>query len=333
MPANGQNNSQSITYGTSTNQTELKENQYQIVNNWTRIAGNHTIKFGADLRYATEFQVGITNNQLRSGAYNFTGTTTSGIDPAGLASSGLGYATFLLGDISNFNRTQTANTNAMTYQKRGFFYGQDQWRPTNSLTVTYGLRWDLIFPETVNGKGRGGLLNLDTGNVQIAGYGPYGTNAGVGMNYKEFAPRVGVAYQLDSKTVLRAGYGRAYGLGWSGDEFGDVLTFSPPIAVDQAVTPATTYAPVSFNLAAGPPGYTFPAIPASGNYFLPNGVTVPTTPDYDTPAYAGFVESDTATTDHANILPADRLRRQSRNSQYVRLLQPGGPEHADHRRL
>ncbi len=273
VPANGQNNSSSVTYGTSTNQTELIENQYQLVNNWTRIAGNHIIKFGGDIRYAKEFQVGINNNQLRSGFYGFSGTTTSGG-----TSSGLGYATFLLGDISNFNRTQTSNTNAMTYQKRGFFYAQDQWRATNNLTLTYGLRWDLIFPETVNGKGMGGLLNLDTGNVQIAGYGPYGTNMNVAMNYKELAPRVGLAYQLDPKTVLRAGYGRAYGIGWSGDLFGDVLTLSPPIAVDQSVNPVTSVAPLSFTLQQGPPGYTFPTIPASGNYFLPNGVSVPTRP-------------------------------------------------------
>ncbi len=47
------------------------------------------------------------------------------------------------------------------------------------LTVNYGLRWEIYFPESVTGKGRGGLLDLNNGDIRIAGYGPWGTNLNV----------------------------------------------------------------------------------------------------------------------------------------------------------
>jgi hypothetical protein len=148
---------------------------------------------------------------------------------------------------------------------------------TNKLTLNYGLRWEIYFPETVNGKGQGGLLDLDTGNIRIAGYGPYGTNLNVNNELTHLAPRIGIAYQATERTVVRAGYGRVYGQGWSGDTFGEVLTFSYPTQVSQNLNAPTTYASL-FNLQQGPPSYTFPPIPSSGDYPLPDGVGVPTRP-------------------------------------------------------
>ena len=99
-----------------------------------------------------------------------------------------------------------------------------------------GLRWELYFPETVNGKGQGGLLDLNTGNIRIAGYGNYGTNLNVEKSYTNLAPRIGLAYQAAKNTVIRAGYGRVYGQGWSGNTFGEVLTFSYPTQISQNLT-------------------------------------------------------------------------------------------------
>jgi hypothetical protein len=275
--SSGSNGSSNLEFGTSAAQFLQTENQFQINDNWTHQAGNHTIRFGVDLRYAMNHLVGLDNNNVRSGNFHFAAPRTAGPGPNGTSTAGLGFGTFVLGDVTAFQRTQTQNTNAQERQKRAFFYAQDQWRATNTLTVNYGLRWDMYFPESVNGKGQGGLLDLNTGNIRIAGYGPWGTNLNVGKNWTEFAPRIGLAWQVRRNTVFRAGYGRAYGMGWSGDIFGEVLTFSYPTQVSQNINQLTTYAQV-FNLSDGPPGFTFAPIPSSGNYPLPDGVGVPTRP-------------------------------------------------------
>jgi Carboxypeptidase regulatory-like domain/TonB dependent receptor-like, beta-barrel len=284
--SNGTNGGGNLEYGTSTNQFLQNASQFQFVNNWSHLKGNHNIKFGGDVRYGLNHVVGLDNNNVRSGNYQFQALRTGGPN-----SPGLGFATFLLGDVSNFFRTQTANTNAAERQKRIFSYAQDQWRVTPKLTLTYGLRWEIYFPETVNGKGNGGLLDLDTGDIRIAGYGGFGSNLNVKKSWDNFAPRVGIAYQMFDKTVIRAGYGRVYGQGWSGNTYGEVLTFSFPTQVSQNLNPVTSAAAV-FNMTQtlppqqpggtstppGPPGFTFAPIPANGLFPLPPGVGVPTRP-------------------------------------------------------
>jgi outer membrane receptor protein involved in Fe transport len=274
------NNGGNTIYGTNTAPFIETENSYQINNNWSHSLGRHEIKFGVDLRYATQYALGLDNNNFRSGNFHFPASITGAApaftgDPA--ASPGVGLATFLLGDVGPFQRTQTANTNAETHQYRAFYYAQDQWRVTNTLTLSYGLRWEWYFPESVNGKGQGGLLNLDTGNVNIAGYGPYNDAVNVSKSWTKFAPRVGISWQVRPSTVVRTGYGRVYGQGWSGNTFGEVLAWTYPVQVSQNLNPVTQYTP-SFNLSAGPSPYTFAPIPASGEFPLPNGISVPTRP-------------------------------------------------------
>jgi hypothetical protein len=273
VPSNGQNGSSVVNYGTTTNQVVQQESQYQGVNNWTRAIGTHSIRFGGDIRYALNHAVIVQNNNLLSGQFQFSNLVTSG--PTG---QGLGYATFALGAISNFFQGVYANLDAAERQRRWFFYGQDQWRATRTLTFNYGLRWELLFPESVNGKGNGGLLDLNSGNVRIAGYGQWNNSLNVDMDYLHLAPRVGVAWQVLPNTVVRAGYGRTYGQGWSGDTFGLVLTYSYPTAVTQNITPPNNNYHVNFTLTQGPPTYTFPPIPSDGNYPLPNGISLSTRP-------------------------------------------------------
>src|SRR5262245_55186505 len=141
-----------------------KEDQFQVVNNWTRIQGNHQIKFGADIRYAKNLRVPSDSN--RTGELNFHsgGTSNAG-------SGGLDLATCLLGDVTSFNRFVSTSLDAAERQKRWFFYGQDTWRVTPKFTFNYGLRWEIYFPETVNGAQKGGFANIEEGIIRVAGVG------------------------------------------------------------------------------------------------------------------------------------------------------------------
>src|SRR5258708_24282824 len=203
-----------------------KEDQYQVVNNWTRILGNHQIKFGADIRYAKNLRVPSDAN--RTGELNFNSGDTS------LAGdNGLDLATFLLGDVTSFNRFVSTSLNAAERQKRWFFYGQDTWRVTSKFSFNYGLRWEIYFPETVNAKGNGGFANIEQGIIRVAGFGNNSDNGNTNNTLKAFAPRIGMAYQYDPKTDVRLGYGRSFDIGVFGSNFGHVVTKTLPVLANQ----------------------------------------------------------------------------------------------------
>ena len=128
-------------------------------------------------------------------------------------------------------------------QWRLFFYAQDTWRVTPKLTVNYGLRVGTLLAEKVNGKGNGGFANIvDNGNhggIRVAGFGKYGLNGNISNDLKAFAPRLGIAYQLTRKTVLRAGYGRSYDIGVFGSNFGHTVTQNLPVLLKQNIDAST----------------------------------------------------------------------------------------------
>ncbi|MHB8503666.1 MAG: outer membrane beta-barrel protein [Candidatus Acidiferrales bacterium] len=232
------------------------EQQFQFVNNWTKTQSNHTFKFGADIRYALNLRVPSDAN--RTGQLHFDGGDTSNAGTGGIS-----LATFLLGDVTQFERFVSTSTTAAERQKRWFFYGQDTWRVTPRFTVTYGLRWEIYFPESVNGKNNGGFANLEQGLIRVAGNGPIGLNGNIDNTLKAFAPRLSFAYQLDSKTVVRVGYGRGFDIGVFGSNFGHVVTQNLPVLAQQSIQDSNVNAGATngrsgvFNLAQGPPAFSF----------------------------------------------------------------------------
>jgi hypothetical protein len=250
------------------------EQQFQWVNNWTKSLGNHLYKWGMDFRYAQNLRV--PSRPPRSGELVFDPAITQG--PTG---GGLGLASFLLGEVSMFNRTVSQVFDVGERQRRWFFYGQDTFRITPKLTLDYGLRWEIYFPQSVTGKGKGGWVDLDTGLVNVAGYGGTNLQGNVKNAFHNFAPRLGIADQLTPKTALRMGYGRSFDLGVFGQMFGHTVTQNPPVLVVQSLNPPSITTPV-FNLAQGPPEVgtcsgaltqsCFPVVPSSGQFPLPNEV-------------------------------------------------------------
>ncbi|HVO62935.1 MAG TPA: TonB-dependent receptor [Terriglobales bacterium] len=254
------------------------EQQFQWVNNWTKTKGNHIIKWGGDIRYAMNLRVPSDAN--RTGQLHFTSSNDSSGYQSGATSDagtgGAGFANFLLGEVQHMDRFVSTSLNAAERQKRFFFYGQDTWRATKKLTLNYGMRWETYLPEYVNGKGNGGFANPDEGIIRVAGYGRYGLNGNIDNDWKLFAPRLGAAYELTPKTVVRLGYGRSYDIGVFGSNFGHAVTQNLPVLVNQQVF-ANNNTDVNglpsnvnnayfsaFTLAQGPPLYQAPPIPADG---------------------------------------------------------------------
>ena len=247
------------------------EQQFQFVNNWTKIKGNHQIKFGADMRYAMNLRVPSDAN--RTGQLHFTSSTSgTGLQSGATSDAGTGgsgFANFLLGDVNHMDRFVSTSLNAAERQKRFFYYGQDTWRVTPNFTLNYGLRWEIYFPETVNGKGNGGFANPTEGIIRVAGYGPYGLNGNIGNDWHAFAPRLGLAYQVTPKTVVRMGYGRSFDIGVFGSNFGHAVTQNLPVLLNQqlfAQNVSNNAYFSAFTLASGPGAFptTTVAIPSSG---------------------------------------------------------------------
>lgn len=240
-----------------------REQQFQFVGNMTKIKGNHQFKFGADIRYAQNLRVPSDSN--RTGVYAFSHNGTG--DSA--AGGGLDFATFMLGDVTQLSRYVSTSVNAAERQHRMFYYGQDTWRVTSKLTVNYGLRWEVYFPEYVNGKDNGGFANLTQGIVRVAGEGGYGLNGNISNDWHYFAPRLGAAYQINPKTVVRMGYGRSFDMGVFGSNFGHSVTQNLPVLASQFVQNSVeANYNAAFSLDAGPPAFGFPAIPSNGQFPL-----------------------------------------------------------------
>jgi len=91
-----------------------------------------------------------------------------------------------------------------------FGYVNDKWQIRPRLTLNLGLRWEFYRPGTSHFPG--GFSNYDptNNNLVVAGVGGNPLDIGMQRNYKDFAPRIGVAYQFTSKDVVRAGYGISY---------------------------------------------------------------------------------------------------------------------------
>jgi hypothetical protein len=247
------------------------EKQFQFVNNWTKMQGNHSFKMGADIRRA--YNLRVPSDRHRSGEVRFINERTQG--PSG---GGSAIAAFLLGDVSRFERYVSNTLNARETQNRWFFFGQDTWKVTRKLTLNYGLRWEIYRPQKVNEPGNGGFVDITTGEVLIAGAPGVGLDLNIDGSLTNLAPRLGIAYQLTQNTVVRTGYGRGYNLGIFGSVFGHNVTQNLPVLGIQSLNPARNFDRV-FTLAEGPP----PLDPATilesqpkgpnDRPLLPNGVT------------------------------------------------------------
>lgn len=189
------------------------EANIDFVNNWMKTVGNHSLKWGVDLRRVRD---DLLQGQTYSprGVYTFGESQTSinGTAPAGFIKTtnfANDMASFLLDLPSGAGRDLF--TYFPAYRQWWFFaFAGDKWNATPKLTLDYGVRWEFYPPATP--RKAGGFSNYDptTNNLVIAGVGGNPSNLGMKTRYTYFAPRVGFAYRIGDKTVLRGGFGMSY---------------------------------------------------------------------------------------------------------------------------
>jgi hypothetical protein len=216
------------------------ETDIDIVNNWTKILGQHTLKFGVEARRIRD-DLGPSATFPQRGIFTYgPGQTADKLASGSSSATGIAnnFASFLLDVPSQVGRTVIASQG--TYRQTYYFgYAQDTWQITPKLTATYGVRWELYAPPTPSHSG--GFANYDpsTNNLLVAGLGSVPKNLGVQARYNNFAPRLGLIYRASEGTVVRAGYGMSYypglGDGYAYDNY--------PNTQDTAFNPLNSYSP------------------------------------------------------------------------------------------
>ncbi|HXG63738.1 MAG TPA: TonB-dependent receptor, partial [Blastocatellia bacterium] len=189
----------------------FRDNQYVWTANLSWLRGAHSFRFGVDYQnqQLNHFQPQGGTFQTVRGTFQFNGNATrlqGGPTPADVRFNS--WADFLLGLPSGAGKVdQLRNPNALRMQSYAL-YARDHWQIHRRLTLTYGLRWERYpFPT----KDNTGINRFDpeTGQVITGGLEGVPEDTGAESGPGQFLPRLGVAYRLKDKTVLRGGYGQS----------------------------------------------------------------------------------------------------------------------------
>jgi hypothetical protein len=183
----------------------FRDNVYVAAVNLGWVKGRHSFRFGGEYQH-----FGINHFQPQTsfgprGGFTFTGgiTALSGGATPSLYNE---WADFLLG-LPYTMGTSTQYINPATVRESSYaFYARDQWQVSRKLTFSYGMRYE-YYPFATRDNFGGNVYNPVTGLVTLGGVNGTPRNAGVSVGSGQVGPRVGIAWRLNDKTVIRAGYG------------------------------------------------------------------------------------------------------------------------------
>ncbi len=225
--------------------------------NYSLMHGRHALKAG--------FEMGIIHTEVMDinpvyglNAYAGQFSKPSATAPADATSYNL--ADFIFGLPS---QVQLANYLVGNYRQRQyFFYFQDDFRVSSRLTLNLGLRWEFATPRWERDNV---LSNFDpsTNTILMAKSGGIYDRTLVNPDYKDWAPRIGLAYSLNPKTVIRSGYGISYvhlNRVGSADELGINGPQVNIVTINQSqTTPGGAVTPGLTSYGGFPPGFASPA--------------------------------------------------------------------------
>ncbi|MFN0084223.1 MAG: carboxypeptidase regulatory-like domain-containing protein [Blastocatellia bacterium] len=224
----------------------------------TKLWGNHNFKFGGEFRKNRDFLLQVQDNGGTRGRYNFGGAQTAiPGDAAALNGLANAFASFLLDAPNSIGRDLTVIDEPGTRHRAFFTFFNDKWQVTKRLTLDLGLRHEFYRPH----RGileRGGLSNYNINNntLEVTGFGNVPANVGVKSYYKNFAPRLGAAFRMNDKTVIRGGFGTSI-IPFPDNRY----AFNFPVKQNNQFNPANQFAAAG-SMAAG--------LPAPQTFSVPN---------------------------------------------------------------
>jgi outer membrane receptor protein involved in Fe transport len=182
--------------GSSSEAIGADDENFQYVDNLSITRGKHNFKVGVQIMHLKYFEI---TDFSGNPSFQFTGQFTTG-------TSGIGLADFLLGDPYQASGAFGDSSQNMVTNSYGA-YVEDNWKILPKLTLNLGLRYEFAaWPREVNGRAE--FFDTAAQTTVIAGHGVRPEI--VDPDYKNLAPRVGLAYQVNQNTVLRAGGGIYY---------------------------------------------------------------------------------------------------------------------------
>jgi hypothetical protein len=183
------------------------ERTHSLAVNLTKVKNNHEFRGGylVNFMYLDHWQPETGNPR---GNFTFNGNTT-GVAGGQATNFYNQYASFMMGLVGTANKSvQNELMTAREWQHALFF--RDRWQVNSKLTLDLGLRYEL-YPIMTRAGGRGvDRLDLATLDVLVAGRGGNPATSGMEMSWNNFAPRAGLVYRINEKTVFRSGYGLTY---------------------------------------------------------------------------------------------------------------------------
>ncbi|HKD92603.1 MAG TPA: TonB-dependent receptor [Terriglobales bacterium] len=185
----------------------FRDQQFVSDANLSWVKGKHALRGGIEWNHTqlNHFQPQGGSFQTPRGTFQFNGNVTSlqGSSPTWFNS----WADFLLGLPSATGKAVLLFNPVALRWSQWAWYVRDQWQVFPKLTVTLGVRWE-YYPFGYSDHDTGlRWFNPATGNVLLGGYGGVPRDDGIDVGSGQFLPRLGVAYRLTEKTVLRGGYG------------------------------------------------------------------------------------------------------------------------------
>ena len=196
--------------------SQFADNVYQTNDSVSWVRGKHNMKFGGEIR---ALQFNVRRLTQASGEFDFNAQETSSTGAGGVGGVGGDPVASSLFGLVNTATLNYGSFSGVRYKDFSFF-AQDTYRLNTQLTVNYGLRFDLDIPAseaeerfsmvdpTLANPGAGGILGAYT--YFGSGAGRNGRTRPQDIYKKAFGPRIGFAYSINNKTVLRGGYGIFY---------------------------------------------------------------------------------------------------------------------------